>query len=58
MCKYLYEKDYKNGNTERKLFNSTEELLKYIQKEGECIFNAGFHSAEIRLYRIGVENEK
>lgn len=58
MSKYLYEKDYKDrGNIDRRLFNSVEELLDYMQKEKETIFNAGFHSAEIRLNRIEVENE-
>ena len=61
MYKYLYEKDYKNnniyGNIERKLFNSVEELLKYMEKQDECIFNAGCHSAEVRLNRIEVEKD-
>ena len=62
MSKYLYEKDYKDnniyGHIERKLFNSVEELLKYMTKQGECIFNAGGHSAEVRLYRIEVEKDE
>ena len=62
MVKYLYEKDYKNndiyGNIEIKLFNSVEELLKYMEKQGECIFNAGYHSAEVRLNRIEVEKDE
>ena len=62
MFKYLYEKDYKNnniygGDIDRKLFNTAEELLKYMEKQGERIFNAGFHNAEIRLYRIEVEKD-
>lgn len=59
MYKYLYEKYYKDdiGNIDRKLFNTREELLRYMVKEGECLFNAGFHSAEIRLNRIEVEKD-
>ena len=55
MYKYLYEKDYKDGNSrsiDRKIFNSSEELFEYLIKTGETNFNAGFHSAEIRLNRI------
>lgn len=58
MSKYLYEKDYKNNShITRKLFNTSKELFEYLLKEGEYNFNAGFHSAEIRLNRIEVENE-
>ena len=55
MSKYLYEKDYKNGNStsiDRKIFNSSQELFEYLIKTGETNFNAGCHSAEIRLNRI------
>ena len=55
--KYLYEKDYKdNTYITRKLFNTSEELFNYLLKEGEINFNAGCHSAEIRLNRIKVED--
>lgn len=55
---YLLEKDYKDRNSiERKLFNSKEELFAYIEKNIETIFNAGWHSAEVRLNRIEVEGE-
>lgn len=55
--KYLYEKDYKdNSNIIRKLFNTSEELFNYLIKEEETNFNAGFHSAEIRLNRIEMED--
>ena len=57
--KYLYEKDYKDkSNITRKLFNTSDELFNYLLKEGETNFNAGFHSAEIRLNRIKVEQEE
>lgn len=55
MSKYLYEKDYKDGpnrSIDRKIFNSSQELFEYLMKTGETNFNAGFHSAEIRLNRI------
>lgn len=55
MGKYLYEKDYKYSNftnIDRKIFNSSQELFEYLVKTGETNFNAGFHSAEIRLNRI------
>lgn len=55
MYKYLYEKDYKaegKSYIERKLFNSSKDLFNYLQQKGETIFNAGFKSADIRLYRI------
>ena len=55
MFKYLYEKDYKNGMVDRRLYNSVDELLNYMNKDKECLFNAGFHDAEIRLYRLHIE---
>lgn len=55
--KYLYEKDCKDkSNITRKLFNTSDELFCYLLKTGEINFNAGFHSAEIRLNRIEVED--
>lgn len=54
--KYLYEKDYNDdGRITRRIFNTSEELFNFLIKEGELNFNAGFHSAEIRLNRIKVE---
>lgn len=60
MYKYLYEKDYKSTvvDIDRRIFNSTEELLEYMQKQGDCLFNAGFKNAEIRLYRIEVDKDE
>ena len=55
MYKYLYEKDYKaegKPHIERKLFNSSKDLFNYLQQKGETIFNAGFKSADISLYRV------
>lgn len=49
---YLYEKDDKNSNIIRKIFSSSDELFKYLLKNGECNFNSGYDSAEIRLNRI------
>ena len=55
--KYLYEKDYKDkSDIIRKLFNTSDELFCYLLKTGEINFNAGCHSAEIRLNRIKVED--
>lgn len=58
MYKYLFEKHYKHDydtTTNRKLFNSVDDLLDYMKTDAECLFNGGFSSAEIRLYRIKVE---
>lgn len=55
MFKYLYEKDYKSGMVDRRLYNSVDELLDYMNKDKECLFNAGFKDAEIRLYRLKLE---
>lgn len=59
MFKYLYEKDYKNGNyPERILFDSAGELFIYLLQEDEKVFNAGFTSAEIKLSRIKMNEGK
>lgn len=53
--KYLYEKDYKSEGKpeiERIIFKSSKDLFDYLQQKGETIFNAGFKSADISLYRI------
>lgn len=56
MFKYLYEKDYKNGNyPKRILFNSANELFGYLLQEDEKVFNNGFDNAEIKLSRITVK---
>lgn len=60
MSKYLYIKDYKQEGKEvidRLIFNSSKELFNYLQEEGEKVFNAGFTSAEIHLYRVEVKGE-
>lgn len=49
--KYLYERKT-SVNMERILFNSSEELFEYLQEKGERIFNNGFNSADISLYRV------
>lgn len=58
MYKYLLEKDYKENDInaiDRKLFNSPEKLFEYLIKNKDTIFNSGFHSAEVRLNRIEVQ---
>lgn len=56
MFKYLYEKDYKDGNyPKRILFNSANELFMYLLQEDEKVFNNGFDNAEIKLSRITVK---
>ena len=55
MYKYLYEKDYKEGNITRKLFKSEDDLLNYMLENKDTLFNAGFKNAEIRLFRIAEE---
>lgn len=52
MYKYLYEKDYKDGNITRKIFKNEDDLLNYMLENKDTLFNAGFKSAEIRLFRI------
>lgn len=57
MTKYLLIKDYmtdgvSNRDVERKLFSTKDALLKYMQDNVNSLFNAGFHSAEIHLYRV------
>lgn len=51
MNKYLYERKTKNG-IERKIFVTSTDLFLFLLNEGEKIFNNGFTSAEINLYRI------
>ena len=53
---YVYEKHYdKNSdNIDRKIFCTKDDLLKYLTKNIDTIFNAGFHSAEIKLNRVEV----
>ena len=53
---YVYEKHYdKNSdNIDRKIFCTKDDLLKYLTKNIDAIFNAGFHSAEIKLNRVEV----
>lgn len=50
--KYLYEKIYYKEVQERFLFNTSEELFKFLLETGEKNFNAGFSDAEIRLNRV------
>lgn len=50
--KYLYEKIYDNDIKMRMLFNTSEELFKFLLETGENNFNAGFSNAEIRLNRV------
>ena len=45
MYKYLYEKDWKDGNITRKLFKNEDDLLNYMLENG-------FANAEIRLFRV------
>ena len=54
--KYLYEKRYNKDNIERKLFKTSNDLFSYLSKRGECIFNNGYSSAKISLYRIEEED--
>lgn len=59
MYKYLFEKDYKDGLIDRKLFNSVGDLLEFMLSNNDTyLFNAGFKSAEIRLYRLKLEGDK
>ena len=60
MNKYLLIRDYMQDGVmgklvDRKLFATKEALLKYMQEHINTIFNAGFHSSEIHLYRIEEE---
>lgn len=61
MYKYLYEKHYDkyNSNVDRKIFNTLEALKNYLNEEveKETLFNAGFNSAEIYLYRVEARDE-
>ncbi len=54
--KYLYEKKYNKDNITRKIFKTSNDLFLYLIKQGESIFNNGFNSAEISLYRIEEED--
>lgn len=54
--KYLYEKKYNKDSTKRKLFETSNDLFSYLSKQGECVFNNGYSSAEISLYRIEEED--
>ena len=57
MYKYLLEKDYKDNKIDRRLFNSVDELLNFMVSNKKTLFNAGFHDAEIRLYRLYLEGD-
>ena len=52
MYKYLYEKDWKDGNITRKLFKNEDDLLNYMLENKTTLFNAGIANAEIRLFRV------
>lgn len=49
-------KNYKN-KIDRKIFGNTGELMEYIFRNIDTLFNAGFDSAEIRLYRLHHEGD-
>lgn len=59
--KYLVERtnSYNHQIIDRFYFDTLDELFDYLNKEKEKIFNIGFSSKEIHLYRIskGDENE-
>lgn len=57
MYKYLLIRDYMQDGVigkkvDRKIFSTKKALLKYMEENINTIFNAGFHSSEIHLYRI------
>lgn len=58
MYKYLFEKDYKDRQIDRKLFNSVDKLLHFMLSNKDTLFNAGFNAADIRLYRLKLEGDK
>lgn len=57
MYKYLFEKDYKDNLIDRKLFDNEYDLLDFMVSNKDTLFNAGFKSAEIRLYRLYLEGD-
>lgn len=53
-AKYLVElsEDYSHKVIERFYFDTLEELFEYLNKEKDTLFNCGFNSKEVHLYRI------
>lgn len=53
---YLYEKYYDRfgEQKDRKIFHTKSDLLNYLIENENTLFNAGFHSAEIKLNRVEV----
>lgn len=58
--KYLVEltDDYRHCVISRFYFDTLEELISYINDEQETLFNYGFGSKEVHLYRIDKGSEE